>query len=276
MSRTDRYFLNGIIRTLKPKKILEAGVASGAGSAIILNAISDIDGAELYSVDYAEESVNTPGKLSGFLVEEKFAGLTNKWHIFKGGDVSHFLDEVGGNIDLFMLDTSHTHPWETLNFICTLPFMKKSESWVVLHDIDLFVTPRHRNELACRYLFASVVSDEKVTPAPDKEEDIFFPNIGAFKVSEITEKHISNLFEALLIPWNIKISARDLDDIRKIISTYYPPEYYKFFCDTLDFQEYMFSHRTSLKGAIYGSIKQRANPKFLRFLMKIKHALGLS
>ncbi len=67
MQKNERYFLNGIIRAKKPRKILEAGVAEGGGSAIILNAISDIDGAELYSVDYLKQSFNNPDKLSGFL-----------------------------------------------------------------------------------------------------------------------------------------------------------------------------------------------------------------
>ncbi len=75
MSKNERYFLNGIIRALKPRKILEVGVSSGGGSAIILNAISDIDGAKLYSVDYAEKAYKYPDKLSGFLVNEKFPEL---------------------------------------------------------------------------------------------------------------------------------------------------------------------------------------------------------
>ncbi len=155
MSRNDRYFLSGIVRALKPHKILEAGVAHGGGSAIILNAISDIEGAKLYSVDYLERSFRFPDKPSGFIVEERFPQFLDKWRIFRGGDVSRFIEEVGGGIELFMLDTVHTHPWETLNFLCVLPFMKM-DSWVVLHDITLFMSPSDRHALACRYLFMRV------------------------------------------------------------------------------------------------------------------------
>ena len=87
MAKNERYFLNGIIRALKPKKILEVGVSSGGGSVLILNAISDIDGAQLYSVDYMKKSYRYPDKPSGFLVDEKFPELMDKWHIFRGGDV---------------------------------------------------------------------------------------------------------------------------------------------------------------------------------------------
>lgn len=37
------YFINGIIRKLKPKKCLEIGVSNGGSSILILNAIKDIE-----------------------------------------------------------------------------------------------------------------------------------------------------------------------------------------------------------------------------------------
>lgn len=42
MQKIERQFINGIIRQVKPKKILEVGVSSGSGTAIILNAIKDM------------------------------------------------------------------------------------------------------------------------------------------------------------------------------------------------------------------------------------------
>jgi hypothetical protein len=47
----EQKFLHGLIRTIKPKKIVEIGVARGGSSALILNAIKDIKGAKLYSID---------------------------------------------------------------------------------------------------------------------------------------------------------------------------------------------------------------------------------
>ena len=262
-----------MIRALKPKKILEVGVANGGGSAIILDAISDIDGAKLYSVDYTEKSYRYPDKPSGFLVEEKFSELMDKWQVFRGGDISCFIEEIGRNIDLLMLDTVHTHPWETLNFLCILPFMKR-DSWTVLHDISLFANPDDRGGLACRYLFASVVSDEKITPRPD-EGGVNFANIGAFKVSGVTEKYVDNLFEALVIPWNSQVSERDLCSIREIIRRYYSPEQYKFFCGVLELQDYMFKHQVTLRGSLKMRIKQRTSPKVFAFLQKIKRSLRI-
>ena len=53
MSYKQRALLNGIIRKSKPKKILEVGVSAGGSSAIILNAIKDMNNSFLYSIDYA-------------------------------------------------------------------------------------------------------------------------------------------------------------------------------------------------------------------------------
>ncbi len=228
MSKNERYFLNGMIRYFKPKKILEVGVSSGGGTALILNAISDIDGAELYSVDYSEKAYRHPEKSSGFLVEEQFPHLMDKWHIYRGGDVSRFIETVGGDIDMLVLDTVHIHPWETLNFLCVLPLMKLSGSWTILHDISL-------SGLACRYLFGHVVSEEKFSPAPDNPE--LPPNIGAFRISEDTMKYINNLFESLMIPFfSSEVPQKDFDSISAIIKKYYSPEQYKFFLEAFKFQ----------------------------------------
>ena len=256
MDRTERYFLNGIIRSMKPKKILEVGVHNGGGSAIILNAISDIDGAKLYSMDYAVQSHTEKEKLTGFLITEKFPQFMDKWQLFCGGDCSRYLENVGGDIDLLVLDTVHIHPWETLNFLCVLPFMKESGSYTVLHDITLeYLSMIQRRHLACRYLFSHVVSDEKFSPAPDYEG--LPSNIGAFKVSDITVKYVNNLFESLLIPWESEVKPEDLESISAVIKKYYSPEQYEFFCDAVDFQKQLkdATEKTAVKNGLRTSLK---------------------
>ena len=51
MKEFEQKFINGIIRKIKPQKILEVGVSAGGSTSIILNAIKDIDGAKLYSIE---------------------------------------------------------------------------------------------------------------------------------------------------------------------------------------------------------------------------------
>ena len=277
MAKNERYFLNGMIRALNPRKILEAGVSDGGGSAIILNAIQDIEGTKLYSVDYSEKAYKHPDKLSGWFVDEKFPHLKNKWQIYRGGDLSCFLEDIGDNIDMLVLDTVHRHPWETLNFLCVLPFMNQNGSWVILHDITDFVRPVARNALACRYLFGHVVSYEKFSPVSDHDKQP--ANIGAFKVSEITAKYIDNLFISLFLPWASVVSEKDFDSMKQIIRKYYTSEQYKTFCDAFDFQNYLLEQeqnepekKVSLSLLAKVFVKQ-TTPGLYSLLRRIKHSL---
>ena len=69
----QKEFLNGIIRKLKPKKILEVGVDRGGSSIIILNAIDDFEDAHLYSIELnSEEKV-------GECVNKYFPKFLKKW-----------------------------------------------------------------------------------------------------------------------------------------------------------------------------------------------------
>ena len=46
----EQKFMNGLIRKIKPRKILVIGVSKGGSSALILNAIKDIKGSKLFSL----------------------------------------------------------------------------------------------------------------------------------------------------------------------------------------------------------------------------------
>ena len=104
MGKDEIYFLNGAVRYSKPKKVLEVGIAHGGGSAIILNAIKDIEDAHLFSVDYCEKCYDlADDRPSGYGVDEKFSHLKNKWTRYLGGDVSKFIEEIGkgGGVSIF-------------------------------------------------------------------------------------------------------------------------------------------------------------------------------
>ena len=110
LNKVDMRFLNGMIRKYKPKKILEVGVASGGSSAIILNAIQNIENSHLYSIDKLINAYNRKEKETGWLVKEKFSNLTNKWTLYTGGITSNFIEKIGGDIDFVFLDTVHYAP----------------------------------------------------------------------------------------------------------------------------------------------------------------------
>ena len=119
MWNNQREFINGIIRKFKPKKILELGVMNGGSSIIILNAIKDIKNSHLYSID-----INNSPKI-GRCVKEIFSCLADKWTLFKGNIAAKYMEDIGKNIDLAFLDTSHFEPGEILDFLLILPFLKE-------------------------------------------------------------------------------------------------------------------------------------------------------
>ena len=138
MQKIERQFINGIIRQVKPKKILEVGISSGAGTAIILNAIKDMPESKLYSIDYNTKWYQDKSKLSGFIVTENFKDLTDKWKLYTGGAASKFMEIIGNDIDMCIMDTVHWNPGEFLDFLMVFPFLKKNAIFI-LHDIQIFI-----------------------------------------------------------------------------------------------------------------------------------------
>ena len=141
--------------------------------------------------------------------------------------------------------------------------MRKDLSWTVLHDISTYMGTS-RSSLACRYLFGHVVSDEKICPASDYEG--LPANIGAFKISDVTMKYADNLFQSLFIPWKYEPSARDLDDIKKIIKKYYSDKQYNTFCESLSFQDFLFAHPVYENISVSRAFVRKYFPKLYKWL----------
>ena len=133
LTTNEQRFFNGILRKVKPKKIVEIGVSRGGSSGLILNAIKDIEGAKLYSIDELKICYKNKDKDSGFFVKEKFPELMDKWDLNIGGIISEFIEKIGGDIDLVFIDTMHITPGEMLDWLQVLPFLKEG-AFVVLHD----------------------------------------------------------------------------------------------------------------------------------------------
>ena len=140
MTYKERCFLNGIIRQVKPKKILELGVSAGASSAVMLNAIKDDSEAKLYSIDYNTQWYRNHAKPTGHLINEKFSHLKKKWKLYTGATAARFMDEIGGDVDLCLIDTVHANPGEFLDWLIVLPYLKPN-AVLVLHDTCFHAVP---------------------------------------------------------------------------------------------------------------------------------------
>ena len=233
MSVCERAFLCGLIRDNRPKRILEIGVASGATTAVILNAIKLLGlSTELISVDICERFYKDTTKSTGYLAESWKNENGGGNHIcFYGKVIAECIDDIAkdGLIDFVVLDTSHQVPGEILDFITVLPYLKKN-AVVVLHDVMMLLEfPRHD---ATRILFNSV-SGEKYYFFLKNE----LPNIGAFGLTEDTFRNVADVYSALIQPWVYFPSKYHLQKYRECIEKKYGNKLNDYFQLILTMQE---------------------------------------
>ena len=241
MGEVDRKFLNGIVRQIKPKKILEVGVASGGSAAIILNAINEYNDSFLYSVDYFKEYYRDKTKDSGFIIKELYPHFLNKWKLYTGGTIAKFIDNIGKDIDLCLLDTVHSNPGEFLDFLVVLPYLKNG-SVLVIHDIALHVLhyPQFYGAYTCGILFSCIKGAQKLVP--NAKIFNFTGNIGAIVINDDTRKYIYDYFHLLTLPWTLYIPTDDdVKDLYNIFSKHYDKEYSEFFLKIANFYKENFN-----------------------------------
>jgi hypothetical protein len=102
------------IRALRPKIVVETGVANGVSSAYILLALQKNQRGALYSIGLNDPQYLPTGKPLGWIVPES---LKSRWHLLIG-DSSALLPSLLSKlrtIDLFIHDSLHTYDhmlWE--------------------------------------------------------------------------------------------------------------------------------------------------------------------
>jgi predicted O-methyltransferase YrrM len=100
------YFLT---RYLKPKVILETGVAAGFSSQSFLKAIQKNKIGKLYSSDFPYFRISNPEKYIGILIEEN---LKENWQLGIEGDfinIKSFLKRINTNINLVHYDSDKSY-----------------------------------------------------------------------------------------------------------------------------------------------------------------------
>lgn len=240
MTYLERCFLNGIIRQTKPKKILELGVSAGGSSAIILNAIKDFDNAKLYSVDYNKKWYRDNSKDVGFIIDEKFSNLKNKWKLYTGGTAAKFMEEIGGEIDLCLIDTMHINPGEFLDFLIVLPYLKKN-AILILHDIGLY----HFDKFGVTNgILFSCLKGNKLS----FNEGLWnrFANIGAVILDENIKDNILDYLYLLTLPFEYLPTDNDIYECQKLFSKNYEEEFVDTFMNIMLKNKQLFIERNTI------------------------------
>ena len=224
----QREFLNGIIRKYLPKKILELGVKYGGSSIVILNAIKDIKNAHLYSIDIENNY------LVGNCVRNNFPYLSDKWTLFKGNIAANYIEKIGKNIDLVMIDTSHFEPGEILDFLMILPFVKE-EAIIIFHDIDQQITKtkeKGMREEWAPYIIFNIIRGQKFLPSGD---GILNKDIGAIKLEKNQKRFVHDYCRALGGQWQYFPKEGHIKIIQKYFEKYYDNECQIILNETVNF-----------------------------------------
>ena len=225
------YFINGLIRKYKPKKIIEIGVCSGGTSAAILNAINDIEGAMLYSCDLEKKHYFKSYFDVGYVVNDYFPQFKNKWKLYTGNTTAAFIDEIGKDIDFAFIDTAHVMPGEVLNVIEILPFLKKNaiiafddindQAKSYIYGLDFFYP--------CNNLLISVLRGKKIIFEQSKNKPFDFKKLGAIILDDNQEKYYYDYFYLLSNNWSYMPREFEIATIRNFIEKYYDEYYLQMF-----------------------------------------------
>ena len=230
----EQKFFHGLIRTIKPKKIVEIGVSRGGSSVLILNSIKDIENARLFSIDKLNYCYRNKKKKPGYIVEEKFPELMNKWTRYIGTLTSQVIEKIGNDIDLAFIDTMHITPGEMLDWLMVLPFLK-DEAIVVFHDTyvlynsKLYINTKtitSNNQLIC-YIRGELI-------LPQYGNKTFNRNIGALKLASGQKNYYYQYFLALAIQWEYMPSKTDIQLMRYFFIKYYGKKYVDIFDEALE------------------------------------------
>jgi len=226
MWNNQREFLNGVVRRFRPKKIVEIGVSKGCASSIVLNAIQD------YSIDLS--SKHSIGKC----VRTLFPNLLSKWTLYTGDFASKFMEEIGKNIDMVLIDSAHFEPGEILDFIIVLPFLSE-EAIVVMHDIANQITvPKKykkwiskRNEWAPYIIFNSI-RGKTYLPSGD---NLLTHDIGAKKLDIDQKKYFHDYFRVLGGQWQYFPQEKYINEITEYFKKYYDNDCLNIFAEAVNF-----------------------------------------
>ena len=230
----DRHheFLNGMVRKFKPKKILEIGVRDCCASAIILNAIQDLNDSHLYSIDLSNDSN------IGKCVPTIFPNLMPKWTLYKGNIASKFIEEIGNDIDMAFIDSAHLEPGEILDFIIILPFLRE-EAIVGFHDIANQQTVFYidhgwlgkRNEWA-PYIIFNAIRGKMYLPSGNK---ILWQDIGARRLDINQKQYYHDYFRLLGGQWQYFPKEEYIQGVYEHFKKYYDNDCLIMFNETVTF-----------------------------------------
>jgi predicted O-methyltransferase YrrM len=236
MSDFESGFLSGLIKTFRPTKIVEIGIAAGGTTAIILDSLEAYSNSnyELYSLDLNNNFYKDVSKKTGFLAlqyTEKKPLLKGVHHLITGKYAPESIDIIGDQIDFIIIDTVHTLPGEILDFLAFYPYLS-NQAVVVLHDVNLhhLCNPVPNWRFATKLLFDVVVADKYMIYDStddfmiDSLDGLVIANIAAFRLNDQTSSSLTSIISSLSLPWKYLPTEHELEIYSTFININYDPK----------------------------------------------------
>ena len=192
---------------------------------VILNAINDMKNSKLYSIDLNKKSS------VGFCVNKYFPDLSKNWNLFTGNIASEYMEKIGYNIDMVLIDTAHFEPGEILDFLIILPFLRE-EAIVIIHDIaNQIVKSPNRNEWA-PYIIYNALRGKKYLP---QGKYILKQSIGAVQLEKNQKYYYKDYFRLLGGQWQYFPKEVYIKQLYTFFQKYYDEECLIIFEEAVNF-----------------------------------------
>jgi predicted O-methyltransferase YrrM len=125
-----RQFLRGFVRSVRPKRVFETGVADGASTRIILDALERNGDGRLWSLDVVPDA--------GVLARQS-PGV-HRWQFVvlpARGRAASFRRALGSvrPLDVFLHDSDHSYPWQSFEYREAWSTLAPG-GWMLSDDID--------------------------------------------------------------------------------------------------------------------------------------------
>jgi hypothetical protein len=144
--------LYALVRALRPRVIVETGVAEGVSSAFFLRALQDNGDGQLYSIDLPPSSTHLADGWAYYMPEHETSGwvipenLKHRWHLILGDSASELPRLLNSlvEIDMFLHDSLHTRKHQMFEYETAWPFIKRN-GLLLSNDLSTaFVQFSHR------------------------------------------------------------------------------------------------------------------------------------
>lgn len=269
MSREDHGFLCGMIKMIKPSKILEVGVAEGGTTAVIAKSMEMLKlPCDMYSIDLDEKLWCDKNRKTGYIFKESEKADNIKHQFLFGKTIAGQIENCmcGEKTDLVVLDTTHRVPGEILDFLCVLPFLSEN-GVVILHDINLnYKKAVSKNKeqikaanlcLATKIVYLTAIAEKYCNFELAQN-----CNIGALKINNDTFRHAADLFMALSLTWSYQLNEEMICEYRKLLQKYYPVQCMELFDICIKMNHEMYANICRVRSReVYGLPSDKIHEK---------------